>query len=61
MNDDSNSQVQMGTLTSNVTVIDEDQLLTPAQLDRITQAVMERLEQKMLNQQRRTQIGRAHV
>ena len=49
------SQIQMGTLTSNVTVIDEEQLLTPAQLDKITAAVLQRLEQKNQKQQLRAQ------
>ena len=43
----------MGTLTSNITVIDEDQLLTPQQLDKIANEVMARVEQKLMLQQQR--------
>ena len=47
------NQIQMGKLTSHVTVIDEDQLLTPQQLDKITDLVMAKVEQKLMLQQQR--------
>ena len=53
MSSNNDSQIQMGQLTSHITVVDEDQLLTPEQLDKIAQQVMLRLEQKMALQHQR--------
>ncbi|MCO7223329.1 hypothetical protein [Pleionea sp. CnH1-48] len=55
MTNSSGQKIQMGTLTSEITVIDEDALLTPAQLERITMEVMRRVEQKLQVQQQREQ------
>lgn len=49
----SGPQIQMGTLTSHVTVIDEDELLSAEQLDKISRAVMARVEQQLQLQTQR--------
>lgn len=53
--DNNTAKIQMGQLTSNITVIDEDELLTPAQLDKIANQVMAKLEQKMARDVQRQQ------
>ncbi len=39
--------IQLGSLTSEITVIDEDELLTREQLEKITNEVMRQIEQRM--------------
>jgi hypothetical protein len=55
MNDNDDQQIQMGELTSHVTVIDEDALLSPQQLERISEMVLEKLESRLRTQQQRRQ------
>ncbi|TDF38590.1 hypothetical protein EYS14_13075 [Alteromonadaceae bacterium M269] len=56
----SEQKIQMGTLTSEITVIDEDALLSDAQLERITAEVMRRVEQKLQVEQQRAQDQAIH-
>ena len=55
MNDNDDKQIQMGSLTSHVTVIDEEALLSAEQLERISEMVLEKLETRLKTQQQRRQ------